>query len=492
MRFFVAKVNLTEQSKLGFTYLRPLQVAYESPKFMLPLRLGMVNANGPQELFVYALTRKGRVETTNYRTVKLPLGHGSAGLPQGPREFSRFYKAMFTRQVEKQDGRAVFLEYAWDMRWCDPCAADPLSNDELRSLGVFWQDGARAAAAERLPHAAARPLRRRAFPRGSGVPGNRRPHQLPGPLCPAPRVDRRRARATAPRAIAARVAERQEAGSAAARVADRLACRRNPEEDGARRKPLVAAGRGGSGSGRIDKAGIRQKAMERFALGRTLQSLARRRVRGRRPGGLGSLRPRVPAGAVSRGRRARSARRRARSRRLALCRALRHQDAHGERQSLFRYFQGRSSLATWLRAVLAQRYVDRLRAGRRLEPLPTTARRRHGQRRGDAASAACRPIPIRNGARYVALLRRALARSSARSAAGIGCGSRATTCRSSRSPRPAALLQEHEATVSRQLARTRRRNREDVERALAAMPGWAGRRSPNASPRSPPIPVRWT
>ena len=47
---------------------------------------------------------------------------------------------------------------------------------------------------------------------------------------------------------------------------------------------------------------------------------------------------------------------------------LRERD--GERQSLFRYFQGRSSLATWLRAVLAQRYVDRIRASRRTEPLP--------------------------------------------------------------------------------------------------------------------------
>ena len=72
MKFFVAKVNLGEQSKLGFSYLRPLQVAYESPKFMLPIRLGTVNAEGTQELFVYALTRNGRVETTNYRTVKLP------------------------------------------------------------------------------------------------------------------------------------------------------------------------------------------------------------------------------------------------------------------------------------------------------------------------------------------------------------------------------------------------------------------------------------
>jgi hypothetical protein len=35
----------------------------------------------------------------------------------------------------------VFLEYAWDTGWCDPCAADPLSNDQLRKLGVFWLDG---------------------------------------------------------------------------------------------------------------------------------------------------------------------------------------------------------------------------------------------------------------------------------------------------------------------------------------------------------------
>ena len=136
MRFFVAKVNLKEQAKLGFQYLRPLQVAYESPKFMLPIRLGTVNADGPQELFVYALTRKGRVETTNYRTVRLPSG---MDLPVYVKQtFPEFYKAMFAEQVRREDMRSVFLEYAWDMAWCDPCAADPLSREELRQLGVFW------------------------------------------------------------------------------------------------------------------------------------------------------------------------------------------------------------------------------------------------------------------------------------------------------------------------------------------------------------------
>jgi hypothetical protein len=136
MRFFVAKVNLKEQTRLGFSYLRPIQVAFESPKFMLPIRLGTVNANGPQELFVYALTRKGRVETTNYRTVKLP---SDLDVPLFVKaEFADFYRALFAEQVRKEKMHSVFLEYGWDMNWCDPCAADPLSRQELRNLGVFW------------------------------------------------------------------------------------------------------------------------------------------------------------------------------------------------------------------------------------------------------------------------------------------------------------------------------------------------------------------
>ncbi len=53
-------------------------------------------------------------------------------------EFAEFYRDMFARQVDRENERAVFLEYAWDMNWCDPCAADPLSQQELRELGVFW------------------------------------------------------------------------------------------------------------------------------------------------------------------------------------------------------------------------------------------------------------------------------------------------------------------------------------------------------------------
>src|ERR1043166_4370928 len=72
MRFFIAKVNLERMQTMGNSFLRPLQVRYNTPKFMLPLRLGTVNASGPQDLIILALSKNGRVETANYRTIKLP------------------------------------------------------------------------------------------------------------------------------------------------------------------------------------------------------------------------------------------------------------------------------------------------------------------------------------------------------------------------------------------------------------------------------------
>ncbi|MEN3376199.1 MAG: hypothetical protein V7604_1554 [Hyphomicrobiales bacterium] len=136
MRFFVAKVNVERMALIGGNYLRPLQVRYNTAKFMLPLRLGTVNASGPQDLIVYALTKNGRLEASNYPTVKLP---SDMDVPlYVKQDFGNFYKAMFDEAARKENMRAVFVEYAWDMGWCDPCAADPLSNKELVELGARW------------------------------------------------------------------------------------------------------------------------------------------------------------------------------------------------------------------------------------------------------------------------------------------------------------------------------------------------------------------
>jgi hypothetical protein len=139
MKFFVAKVNLKEQSKTGSKFLRPLQFAFSSPKFMLPIRLGMINGNGSQDLLLYVLSEKGRVESSNYQTLKLP---SDMDIPVHIKDdFANFYKALFDTQANKQQLRAVFTEYFWNMGWCDPCAAEPLSPEELKQLGVFWLDG---------------------------------------------------------------------------------------------------------------------------------------------------------------------------------------------------------------------------------------------------------------------------------------------------------------------------------------------------------------
>ncbi len=136
MKFFVAKVNLGTFERSKTQFLRPLMMAYESPKFMLPIRLGMTNGTGEQDLIVYVLSPKGQAEVTNYRTAKIPSGNTVPVFIKN--EFGEFYKAMF-QQAHKQQGRnAVWLEYAWDMGWCDPCAANPLTPEELRKAGVFW------------------------------------------------------------------------------------------------------------------------------------------------------------------------------------------------------------------------------------------------------------------------------------------------------------------------------------------------------------------
>ena len=138
MKFFVSKVNIAELSKTGSQSLRPLMMAFESPKFMLPIRLGMLNANGDQDLLVYILSPKGQAEVANYRTIKVPSGSDIPVYVKN--EFGDFYKSMFKTSYEKEGKKVAFLEYAWDMSSCDPCSAEPLSNDELRKAGVFWLD----------------------------------------------------------------------------------------------------------------------------------------------------------------------------------------------------------------------------------------------------------------------------------------------------------------------------------------------------------------
>jgi RNA polymerase sigma-70 factor, ECF subfamily len=128
------------------------------------------------------------------------------------------------------------------------------------------------------------------------------------------------------------------------------------------------------------------------------------------------------------------------------------------RKSLFRYFHGRSSLTTWLRTVLSQRHVDRIRAGRRTAPLP--------EEETSPAIAVASDPPDPDRPRYLELIQQALERATVRLAPRDRLRLAWYYVQGLTLAQVGRLTNEHEATVSRQLARTRRALREDIEQQL--------------------------
>jgi hypothetical protein len=144
LKFFVVKVNEKEKKKLNNQFLRPIQIKFNSPKFMLPIRLGMANADGEQDLIVYAFTRKGRIECTNYRNTTIATDKNIPLFVQN--NFSRFYGNLFTHQWKKEKKAVAFLEYAWNVTpvnqmKCDPCVGNPPTEQDLVQSGVWWLSG---------------------------------------------------------------------------------------------------------------------------------------------------------------------------------------------------------------------------------------------------------------------------------------------------------------------------------------------------------------
>ena len=141
LKFFVVKVNEQEKKKLPGKFLRPIQISFNSPKFMLPIRLGMANADGDQDMIVYAFTKKGRIECTNYRTFSLPTGENIPLFVQN--NFGNFYANLFEHQWQKEGKAVAALEYAWNVSpqnyvKCDPCVATAPSTQDLVQAGVWW------------------------------------------------------------------------------------------------------------------------------------------------------------------------------------------------------------------------------------------------------------------------------------------------------------------------------------------------------------------
>jgi len=134
LKFFVAKVNakkVTFDDK-GMAKLSPLRFHYDSEKFELPVRLGLINAKEKQDLIVHILAKNQRYELANLPNVTIPTNIDLA--PSAKSEFPFFYVSLFDRTLAKNPG-AVVTEYAWQATSCDPCPTSPLSDADFATLG---------------------------------------------------------------------------------------------------------------------------------------------------------------------------------------------------------------------------------------------------------------------------------------------------------------------------------------------------------------------
>jgi len=133
-KFFVAKVDPEKVTfKDGMATLSPLRFHYESKDFSLPIRLGLINAKGSQDLIVHILARNTRYEAANYGNVTIPT---NLFVNEDVRDrFGEFYAALFDATLEKHPN-AVVTEYAWGANSCDPCPEPTLTATELTTLGT--------------------------------------------------------------------------------------------------------------------------------------------------------------------------------------------------------------------------------------------------------------------------------------------------------------------------------------------------------------------
>jgi len=147
-------------------------------------------------------------------------------------------------------------------------------------------------------------------------------------------------------------------------------------------------------------------------------------------------------------------------------------DADGRRKSLFEYFHGRSKLSTWLRAILAQRQVDWIRADSKNVSLPDETG--GDARRAPAVRAEAEPAdPHRD--HYIERVDRALFSALSNLAPRERLIVAAYYVDQLTLAEIGKFVHEHESTVSRQLERIRRALREGVtEELLREIPSFDG------------------
>src|SRR5215471_14002320 len=120
-KFFVAKVDIKKVARnaQGAVQLSPLRFYFDANELRLPVRLGLLNAGGKQDLIVYVIHPTSRFEVANYANTFIPT---NLEVADGVRNnFPAFFAELFDATVEKMGRKVVVTEYAWQTTGCDPC-----------------------------------------------------------------------------------------------------------------------------------------------------------------------------------------------------------------------------------------------------------------------------------------------------------------------------------------------------------------------------------
>jgi hypothetical protein len=144
-KFFVARVDPKKVKMVdGHAALSPLRFHYDSEEFSLPIRLGLANSSGKQDLIVNVISPDKRYEVANYKNVFIPTNFDVK--PGVKTRFGEFYAALFDKTIEANP-RSVVTEYAWTAvpnYHCDPCTDADITNPDLNALGADVVGGALA------------------------------------------------------------------------------------------------------------------------------------------------------------------------------------------------------------------------------------------------------------------------------------------------------------------------------------------------------------
>jgi hypothetical protein len=134
MKFFVAKVDPKKvRFERGMATLSPLRFHYDTETFGLPIRLGLLNSAGVQDLIIHILAKGQRYEVANYDNIVIPTNLDVTEAAKS--QFGAFYAALLDHALEGKP-RAVVTEYAWDAYSCDPCPTPPLEGEDLSAFGA--------------------------------------------------------------------------------------------------------------------------------------------------------------------------------------------------------------------------------------------------------------------------------------------------------------------------------------------------------------------